>query len=86
MAEIFLEVKKDIEQSANDFANYLCRTIMNHLEGKVIGISGNEQWQDGSPAQIVFKLNVSREDADNLVSKMNDEEDAYGSWFLVDEE
>ena len=28
MAEIFLEVKKDIQFSANDFANYLCKVPM----------------------------------------------------------
>ena len=42
-SEIFLEIKNDIEQSANDFANYLCRMVRSHLEGKVIGISGNEK-------------------------------------------
>ena len=61
MAEIFLEVKNGIDETANSFADYLCRIIMNHLENKVVGISGNETWQDDSPAQIVFKLNLSRD-------------------------
>ena len=87
-SEIFLEIKNDIELSANDFANYLCRMVSSHLEGKVTGISGNEKWEDGSPAQLVFALNIGREDADNLVSEMNEEEpnEPYGSWFLADED
>ena len=87
-SEIFLEVKNDIELSANDFANYLCKMVRSHLEGKVIGISGTEKWEDGSPAQLVFSLNIGREDADNLVSEMNEEEpdEPYGSWFLADED
>ena len=32
MAEIFLEVKNGIDETANSFADYLCRIIMNHLE------------------------------------------------------
>ena len=85
MAEIFLEVKNGITETANGFADYLCRIIMNHLESKVVGISGNETWQDGSPAQIVFKLNISRDDADKLVDTLNDEGDSFGTWFLADE-
>ena len=87
MSEIFLQVNNKIESSANDFADYLCRMIMNHLEGKVVGISGNERWVDGSNAQIVFKLNIDREQADELVSDLNEEEgDEYGDWFLADED
>lgn len=87
-SEIFLEISNNIEGTANDFANYLCRMVRSHLEDKVIGVSGNEAWEDGSPAQLVFALNIGREDADNLVSKMNEEEpnEPYGSWFLSDED
>ena len=85
MADIFLEVKNGIDETANSFADYLCRIIMNHLENKVVGISGNETWQDDSPAQIVFKLNISRDDADKLVDELNDEGDSFGSWFIADE-
>ena len=58
---------------------------MNHLENKVVGISGNDTWQDDSPARIVFKLNISRDDADKLVDELNDEGDSFGSWFIADE-
>ena len=87
MTEIFLQINNYIQESANAFANYLCNCIMNHLEGKVCGIVGNEQWQDGSHAQIVFQLNISREDADKLVDELNEEDvdEAFGSWFLADE-
>lgn len=86
MTEIFLEVK-NTEVKANCFVNYLCLMIREHLEGKVVGITANEEWQDGSPAQIVFQLNISRDEADTLVSELNEEDpdEAYGSWFLADE-
>ena len=86
MSEIFLQVNNKIESSANCFADYLCRMIRNHLEGKVVGISGNERWEDGSNAQIVFKLNIDREQADELVSELNENGDEYGDWFLADED
>ena len=87
MTEIFLQVNNYIKESANSFANYLCNCIMNHLEGKVCGLIGNEKWPDGSHAQIVFQLNISRDEADDLVSELNEEDpdEAYGSWFLADE-
>ena len=86
MTEIFLEVKNGIKDNANGFANYLCIMIRKHLEQHVVGIAANEKWVDGSPAQINFKVNLSREDADKLVDKLNEEGDFCGEWFLADED
>jgi hypothetical protein len=60
--------------------------IRKHLEQHVVGIAANETWVDGSPAQINFKVNLSREDADKLVDELNEEGDFCGEWFLADED
>jgi hypothetical protein len=77
MTEIFLEVKNGIKDNANGFANYLCVMIRKHLEQNVVGIAADEKWEDGSPAQIVFKVNLNREDADKLVDELNEEGDFW---------
>lgn len=87
MTEIFLNVKNGIKDSANGFANYLCIMIRKHLEQNVVGIAANEKWEDGSPAQINFKVNLSREDAEKLVDELNEDGgDFCGEWFLADED
>lgn len=70
--------------------------ILAHLlytfEDKFVKASADVRWPDGSKPQVRFSLKVTRDDADNIVSNLNEAMDAAGlpvtngQWWLADEE
>lgn len=57
------------------------------LYGGPIELTGDNEWPDGSPAQIRFELNMTPTEADELVNELNARMTACGldaEWYLVD--
>lgn len=57
------------------------------LYGGPIEITGDNEWPDGSPAQLRFELNMTPAEADELVNELNERMAGFGldaEWYLVD--